>query len=364
MANKVTKYTAQVPQSTIVAAVFFSVATWLAVFVGPWYLGSLLFHGTEALLAGTLIFCGLFWKIGAFLMVMPVHIYDLLNSNPNNQVHINRVDGVYRQLLSLIEKLPVQKEPLASGLLARLAQTQLSRGDYERARYYYEKGLANLGKQKRLPGYDYKVAVLKNNRGVAYLAERRYVEAELDGTEAMESLQAYVKQNPKRSHPSLLVAPLTILGTASMRLGELAQAENYYREALAHLDHPAAFKGMHSAVAARSKAGCELTMALIKSQLELIDEALTYTHKALDVFEQAPEEVDPQALVSLRDLAEVWIALDEKELAERILKIAYAIGKVCPYHKENGRTTEVYAKLLRLTGREEEVELMKQWLLE
>jgi len=364
MANKVTQYKGQVTLRTILLSVVVCFAAWLGLFVAPWVVSSAFFDGPAFLLAYGVIFCAVFWRLGAPLLLLPVHIYDVLNSNPNNQARINKVDAAYRQLLTLVETLALHKGPCVSGLLARLAQTQLSRGNYERASYYYDKALENLTKQKHGKHHEYTMAILKNNRGVAYLGDERYVEAELDGTEAMEYLQALSKKDPKTYSPTMLAAPLTILGTARLRLGELSAAENYYREALVHIDHPDAFRNANPVLAARSRACFELTMALIKVRLGQVEEATTLTGKALDVLELEAEELDPQTLVGLGQLAEEWIARNELVQAERILKIGYAVGKVCPFHRENRRIIDAYTKLLRLSGRDGDVELMQQWLLE
>src|SRR5690606_27732549 len=141
MGRSLVKYKGKVKLSQLL---FWS-AIWLflcfGVLASPYLLLETIFQGPLLIACSLSVSALLLWSLFVPLVSYPIHIYDSLNANPNNHKHIARADRAFGRLVTILDVLPVNKGLFMSGLLSRLAETQLARGDYDRALFYYDKGL-------------------------------------------------------------------------------------------------------------------------------------------------------------------------------------------------------------------------------
>src|SRR5262249_37045832 len=139
------------------------------------------------------------------------------------------IDRAHSQALKLLNTLPLRKRVDIAVTMSNLALARLCQGYYDSAESLYEQAEKYIAKNKRL-AQSLSAVVIYHNLSVVNARQRKFVEAELHATKALE-----LAQSPKMQGANKMVAtaPLAAIGYIRYKLGEYESSLQMYKEALA-----------------------------------------------------------------------------------------------------------------------------------
>jgi len=268
-----------------------------------------------------------------------------------------RVEAAFSRAIGILKRLPVYKGPYIPGLLSNLGVARLKQGHYESAESLFRDALQQaqmFHKHRGGKGWIPSLAVLHNNLAVSCVRQNNHVEAELIVERGIELV---TKANNTRFESYL--APLYLVtGVIRSDLGELAEAEEPILKAIDFGQRPSKPWGM----APYSKTfdlQCNLQLALLYARRGDFAKADPICDHILG------QHLAPFSTLSLRplnSLAGEYLDQEAYSRSERLLEIAYAIARDCPFHPDSKKTLLCFEKHLKLTDRQGEIADMRSWL--
>jgi tetratricopeptide (TPR) repeat protein len=308
-----------------------------------------------AFVAGIVLLC--FRSTGALFVSLPLYIYFWMNYSKPAQ-NFSAMDLMHRRALRILRKLPVKKSLSLITIISNLALLRMCQAQYESAGELFSEAVALIEKNKKLSSSAAAVVVYSNLAAVL-VRMGKYVQAEGYANKAIDIAQSPLGQ---KRFAIFVGPPLGIMGMVHYRFGELPAARDFLLRAIEAYSSSPIPRGYSKGSFDQSKFFSMLTLALVSLKLGDFAESRKYCDEVLHLAMYHDSPVNPLALGTMNELAGEYITSGDHERAEKLLDIAYAVGRAHPFHPDAQKTLDCLANLLEITGRKNEIADMRSWL--
>jgi tetratricopeptide (TPR) repeat protein len=327
-------------------------------------LGMFLTIGLQSVLSGHVFgavfaltfFCIALWSAGSLYLTLPLSIY-FLDKYYNHRDYA-KIDRAHSTVLKILNGLPLRKRVDIAITMSNLALARLCQGYTESAETLFEQALAYLTKAPRLKQSLCGVVVY-HNLAVVSIRLRKYVEAEMYASDALEIARS---KKIAGKYKCFAGPPTASLAAVRYKLGEYDSCYEMFKEALDLYSMLPLPPGLPKQSFDQGRAFCWLGLALVTIKLGKTDESSEWCQKVFQAVELNPGMLSTLGLEPLNELANEYMNLKMFDRAEKLMNIAYAIGHNHPFHPDAKQVLNYFEKLLLLTGRQEEVADMRAWL--
>lgn len=294
----------------------------------------------------TLVYLALLPTFFVFLYLNLITRFAAICFNKNMVLRdYGRIVQHYQRSLALVDLLPWQKGPYKATLLCHMGLAEVYRGNLVAAQDAFEEALSLVEKR----GHTITTQVMQYNLGCVWLKMRNLPRAAL----AFETASMPLSPRAKKHSPVFLAMLRLSIGHLELLEGDYLQAADSLKKADEIIKNaPQIIPG-----------DLLLRQALLDCQLHLASGQKAQAANDLQKILQAPErDLTTTRLDQLNDVAALAFQSDMYEEAEKLYDMAYALECSFPLHPECAATVSGLEKIFLVTGREDQVPDMKQWL--
>ena len=276
-----------------------------------------------------------------------------------------RIDFFISRTITILQRLPLVGVTELVYLEASLALFRQRQGFFESTQDLLDKAIDRTRKAADRASFRNRselraaLGVLVCYRASISLRLRAYAEAE---QLALESRELLLKTKHKVLK-AYSVAPFLVLGWIRLKQNEIDQSAEFFEQAYERIG---SFIESGDSTDFRMQnvlRSVHLSQALVEASKENFEKSLSHFQQALDITGTG-EYAGSDNMQFLLMLAEKYMAAGLHSEAESALKMSYSIGKFGSFHPDAIITLDTYEKLLRLTGRDAEVDDMRHWLFD
>jgi tetratricopeptide (TPR) repeat protein len=294
------------------------------------------------------------WALGASFISIPLVMH--LNKKYGEKKY-GELDVAHSRALKLVTRLPCRKTVDLPVLMSNLALMRLCQGNYESAEQLFRKATEYIAAEPRLNS-TFAAGILEHNLGSACMRLGNLAEAEVHANKSIEIFEL----SKNRRWRIGLGLPNLLLGALHAKFGEYDVAEEHLETARHISETEKLPAGTIFTSFAQSKNQMFLWLSYVEIKQEKVAEAEASCDAAVELIAKDPSGANTLTLEILLMLANEFMNIKQFERAERLLEIAYAIGSDWPYHPDAKQVLNYFEKLLLLTDRQSEVADMRNWL--
>jgi tetratricopeptide (TPR) repeat protein len=319
-------------------------ATYLALITGQW-----LHFG----IGGALLLYAV-WAFGASFVSIPM---TMLLNRKYGQKKYAELDIAHSRALGVLARVPFRKSADVPALMSNLALMRLCQGDYKSAEELFRQAVEYIAKNKQL-NTSFAAGVLHNNLACACVRLGNLAEAEEEAKKAIAIFEL-----PKNKAWKITMAlPYCVIGTVHAKFGEYDTAEQHLHDAQRVFDTEKMPAAAITTSFVQGKNQVLLWLSYVCLKQGKVEEATGYCDNALVQMQQDPRGTNTLTLEILLLAANEFMNAKHFERAEKLLDVAYGVALESPFHPDAKQTLNYYEKLLLLTDRKGEVDDMRRWL--
>lgn len=267
------------------------------------------------------------------------------------------IERELRKANVVVERIPRRERTWYSGImLSNMALMRLYQGDYDTAEKLLRQAYALTSQDKRMTKHLI-APLVSNNLAVACLLNDKPFEGEELAEKTMQLWQLQNKNNRTGACMSHL-----ILSSICLTMNELDRAQEEIHKFQAIINAGQYPKSFSKDSFLQAQANAHLMLAIIYAKQKHYGLAKDSTDKFLTMAAESPHCVSTMTLRHLNGLCEELLDAGDHARSEKLLEIAYALGREFHHHPEAVLALERYERLLIATNREADVADMKRWI--
>lgn len=327
----------------------------LVLFIGIHGVFSMLNFGLPGMAIATGLFTTAFlwYFLGSVFQCMAT-IRLLKDYNSSNYLALE----IYmRKTTKIFEMIPCKKEPYLTFLYYYTSYTQQLQGKHKDAIEQIEK--INL-KHISSKGMRYPYLATELSNLAFSLCRINKLDDALKEVE--KSISICNERKEKDRHG--LIYPLTVKGSIFLKQEKLNESLKAAKDALKVINSikkPPLWMVPVSIEQYKMTNVCNIAIASIlkgdASKVEL------HVMQLESIYNQTPDVVAPFHFSELTQLANCLKGIERSDLAHKLLQIIYGKAAQIPFHPDIPSMLDIYEEVLKLEGREGEVNNMRAWLL-
>jgi tetratricopeptide (TPR) repeat protein len=300
----------------------------------------------------------------ALLLILSVYMFTAnLISIPLN-LHLNYYYGrgrypqvalVHKRVLKLLERLPVYKGANLATIYSNIGVMQLAQGYTDSAETMFHRAAAVIEKSRRLKSTAMAL-VIYHNLAAVYIRQKKFDVAQRYAGKAQE-----IADKLKRNK-ILKAMPLAVSAALKLRLDQLEEAQTDYLKGLKVLESERPTVALIPGSMLKALVHTHIGLAIIAAKRNRLDESQRHFNQVLEYYDQASDSINTMAIESLNLLADEYTFQGSSAYAEKVLELAYCLGRDYPFHPDAQTTLRLYEHLLSSTGRQSEVADLRSWL--
>jgi tetratricopeptide (TPR) repeat protein len=297
---------------------------------------------------------------------VPAALYYAIEVGSTNDVLNERyakVELQYARAVRFLNSFPFTKNSFwKSVMLIQIGRMRLAQGFFNGADTPMEEGILIA---QRVPMYSKSptMAMFHSNLGVAYLRQKRIVEAEIQFDEALAVLSDERTMKFNKSLNQFCRAYLNLLtGAAKFEINELDQAFELTIQGMNVLKNEKPPSPLQIYHVRQSLMNGYVLLAVIQMRKGDVEDAKHYTDQFFNTLPTDASMLTTSHIKAINLLAQEYLDAGDNDRAERLMNVAYAIGLNSPFHPDALESLDIFEKLLVRTDRKDEVADMRSWL--